>query len=112
LIQVNASGEPSKYGMAPGEALQEIGRIVRDLPGVEVRGLMTMAPHDDSPEAARPVFRRLRELRDACREIPKGARIEHLSMGMTQDFTVAIEEGATLIRIGSGLFLEAPMPPT
>lgn len=105
LIQVNASGEPSKFGMAPEEALQEIGRIAQDLPGVEVRGLMTMAPHEDSPEAARPVFRRLRELRDACREFPKSSRIEHLSMGMTQDFTVAIEEGATLIRVGSGLFL-------
>lgn len=105
LIQVNASGERSKYGMAPGEALQEIGRIVRDLPGVEVHGLMTMAPYDSAPEAARPCFRRLRELRDACRELPSGARIAHLSMGMTQDFKVAIEEGATMIRIGSGLFL-------
>ena len=115
LIQVNASGEPSKYGMAPGEVLEAVGRIVRDLPGVEVQGLMTMAPYDPSPEAARPCFRRLRELRDACNStLPPGARIEHLSMGMTQDYPVAIEEGATMIRIGSGLFLdqEAPEPPT
>lgn len=106
LVQVNTSGETSKYGMAPEEVPAAIGRIARELPGVVVQGLMTMAPHAPDPEVARPCFRKLRELRDACNEdLPADARMEHLSMGMTQDFTVAIEEGATLIRIGSGLFL-------
>lgn len=106
LIQVNTSGETSKYGMTPAEVPAVLGRIARELPGVVVQGLMTMAPHDSDPEVARPCFRKLRELRDACNEeLPADARMEHLSMGMTQDFTVAIEEGATLIRIGSGLFL-------
>jgi pyridoxal phosphate enzyme (YggS family) len=106
LIQVDTSGETSKYGMAPEEVPEAIGRIARELPGVEVQGLMTMAPHAAPEEVARSCFRELRELRDACNEgLPGNARMEHLSMGMTQDFTVAIEEGATLIRIGSGLFL-------
>ncbi len=106
LIQVNTSGETSKYGMTPEEVPAAIGRIARELPGVVVQGLMTMAPHAADPEVARPCFRKLRTLRDSINaELPLDARMEHLSMGMTQDFTVAIEEGATLIRIGSGLFL-------
>ena len=105
LIQVDTSGETSKYGMIPEEVPGAIGRIARELPGVVVQGLMTMAPHAADPEVARPCFRKLRELRDACNEeLPPDARLEHLSMGMTQDFMVAVEEGATLIRIGSGLF--------
>ena len=106
LVQVNTSGETSKYGMTPEEVPEAVGRIARELPGVVVQGLMTMAPYDTDPEVARPCFRKLRQLRDRCNaDLPADARMEHLSMGMTQDFTVAIEEGATLIRIGSGLFL-------
>ena len=103
LIQVNTSGEPSKYGMTPNATPALIERIVSELPGVQVQGLMTMAPHAEDPETARPFFRRLRELRDdmAGRH---GGSLVHLSMGMSNDYAVAVEEGATIIRIGTGLF--------
>lgn len=99
LVQVNTSGEPSKYGFTPDETPTVVERIVRELPSLSLRGLMTMAPKSDDPEVVRPFFRRLRELRDAI-----GPPLEHLSMGMSQDFPIAVEEGATLIRIGSALF--------
>lgn len=103
LVQVNTSEEPSKFGFSPETAPTEVWRIVRELPGVSVRGLMTMAPRVEDPEAARPYFRRLRELRDMLENQGLDG-LEHLSMGMSHDFAVAVEEGSTLIRIGSALF--------
>ncbi len=103
LIQVNVSEETQKHGVP----LEEAGRLVaqvRGLPGVRVRGLMGMAPLVDRPEEARPFFRRLREVRDRVQEALPDAGVEDLSMGMTDDFEVAIEEGATLIRVGRALF--------
>jgi len=96
LVQVNVSGETSKSGVAPN-ALEELLAFTAPLEHVEVRGLMTMAPYDDDPERARPHFRALRELAFAY-------DLSQLSMGMSGDFEVAIEEGATLVRVGSALF--------
>jgi len=117
LIEVNVSGEASKYGV-PLETLQPetegqepvwglvdlTARIAR-LPGLEMRGLMTMAPFDADAEAVRPVFRKLRQLRDELnqRGLTPQPLVE-LSMGMTNDYPVAVEEGATYVRIGSALF--------
>lgn len=102
LLQVNISGEAAKAGSdaAGARALLE---SVRALPGLEVVGLMTMAPYADDPELARPVFRGLRELRDTLAG-ESGVGLRELSMGMSGDFEVAIEEGATLVRVGSALF--------
>jgi hypothetical protein len=80
------------------------------LPRVEIHGLMTIAPWAPDPEKVRPVFRQLRELRSRC-EDQLGAPLPHLSMGMTADFEVAIEEGATLIRVGTALFGDRPRAP-
>ena len=102
FIQVNVSGEATKGGFAPGElfdALQAVHAAGR----FDVQGLMTMAPLDGGADAARPVFRRLRELRDEA----MGRRYlgaPNLSMGMSQDFEIAVEEGATHVRVGSLLF--------
>lgn len=101
LVQVNVSGEESKFGLAPAE-LPDFLAALRDYPRIRVAGLMTMAPWVDHPEEARPFFRRLRELRraNAGPDLP----LPHLSMGMTNDYTVAVEEGATMLRIGTALF--------
>jgi hypothetical protein len=101
LVQINVSGEGSKSGL-PAERAPEGVRRIAALDHLAVRGLMTMAPFVEDPETVRPVFRSLRELADRLRET--GLAIEVLSMGMTQDFEVAIEEGATLIRVGTALF--------
>jgi PLP dependent protein len=101
LVQVNVSGEASKFGLEPA-ALPGFLEALRDYPRIRVEGLMTMAPFVDDPEEARPVFRRLRELRSAGAR--PGMELRHLSMGMTGDFEVAIEEGATMVRIGTALF--------
>ena len=104
LIEVNVSGEATKGGVAPGEAALLAEAVVK-LPAVKLRGLMTMAPFTDDPEKVRPVFAGLRELAATlARNLPDGAMSE-LSMGMSQDFEVAIEEGATMVRIGSALFV-------
>ncbi|MGH3041178.1 MAG: YggS family pyridoxal phosphate-dependent enzyme [Gaiellaceae bacterium] len=95
LVEVNLSGEETKSGLAP-EALPGFLAQVRGL-GVEVRGLMTMPPLADDPEASRPSFRRLREL-------AAEHGLEQLSMGTSQDYRVAAEEGATLVRVGSVLY--------
>ncbi len=103
LIEVNVAGEEAKYGVAPGEA-GALAEKIAGLPSLRLRGLMTMAPIAENPETVRPVFARLRELAtQISRHLPPGAMAE-LSMGMTQDFEVAIEEGATIVRIGSALF--------
>lgn len=102
LLQVNTSGEASKFGIPPEEAIPLAGRLA-ELPGLELSGLMTIPAIFDDPEGVRPMFRMLRELRDRIRE-QRGLELPHLSMGMTGDFEVAIEEGATLVRIGTALF--------
>jgi len=96
LLEVNAGGEASKFGFAPQEAERALEQIAR-LPGLVVQGLMTVAPPAEDPEEVRPVFRELRRLRDAL-------GLRHLSMGMTDDFEVAVEEGATMVRIGRAIF--------
>lgn len=103
LLEVNASGEASKHGFAPAE-VPTLAPTVRALRNVQVRGLMTMAALQE-PEACRPTFAALRGLRDRLRaELSDPHTLEHLSMGMSNDFEVAIEEGATLVRLGSVLF--------
>lgn len=108
LLEVNVSGEASKSGFTPADVLERIQTWTAD-PHLDVRGLMTMAPLDDQPETARPVFRGLRTLRDELRSrLSDPAALPELSMGMSGDFAVAIEEGATLIRVGSRLFQGLP----
>ncbi len=104
LLEVNVSGDPAKHGLAVDEVAGALESIAR-LPHVHVRGLMAMAGHADDPVAARADFRRLREVRDRLRDnVPAGAVLDELSMGMSGDYEVAIEEGATIIRVGSALF--------
>ncbi|GIK72831.1 MAG: YggS family pyridoxal phosphate enzyme [Chloroflexota bacterium] len=103
LLEVNVSGEASKHGFTPGELLVTAGDLLA-LPGLHICGLMTMAPFEVEPERTRPVFQGLRRLRDELTaRHPKGEWRE-LSMGMTNDFEIAIEEGATIVRIGSAIF--------
>jgi pyridoxal phosphate enzyme (YggS family) len=105
LLQVNVSGEASKEGMSPVET-PDIARQVVALPHLLVEGLMTIAPIAHNQEEVRPVFRQLRLLRDHLRnEVPQ-CDWRHLSMGMTDDYRVAIEEGATIVRIGRAIFGE------
>lgn len=104
LLEVNVAGESTKYGYNPDTLLAELP-MLNALPRLEIRGLMTMAPWTPDPERVRPVFKQLRELKARCEEI-LGAPMEHLSMGMSGDFEVAIEEGATMVRIGTALFGE------
>lgn len=107
LLEVN-SGEATKFGFRR-EALLEQIEALNALPRLEIHGLMTIAPWTPEPEKVRPVFRALRELKLACEE-KLGAPLPHLSMGMSGDFEVAIEEGATLVRIGTALFGARPKP--
>lgn len=104
LIEVNVSGEQTKNGVSPAQARELIGRVA-GLENLFVRGLMTMAPYSDDPETSRPYFQALRQLRDdiAREEIPR-VQMAELSMGMTDDFEVAIEEGSTIVRIGRAIF--------
>jgi len=106
LIQVNISGESSKSGTSEDEALQLV-RAVAHLPHVRIRGLMTMPPFFDDPEAARPFFAALRRLAQKVDSAGiAGVSMAELSMGMSGDFEVAIAEGATIIRVGSAIFGE------
>ena len=106
LIEVNAAGEESKFGIA----LEETEQLVRQaaaLPGLQIAGLMTIAPFTEDPESNRLYFRQLRELSvDIKSKCIDNVTMDHLSMGMTGDYQVAIEEGATLIRVGTGIFGE------
>lgn len=102
LLEVNCSREAAKGGFSP-EAVPGLSDTVVSLPGVSVCGLMTMAAYGDDPEAARPTFAELRRLRDELRA-RSGLALPHLSMGMSNDFEVAVEEGATFVRIGTTLF--------
>lgn len=108
LLEVNASREANKGGFAP-EAVVPVAPRLATLKNVRVRGLMTMAAQVANPEEARPTFAELRKLRDRLRaEVGPAVKLDHLSMGMTNDFEIAIEEGATLIRVGSALFEGIP----
>lgn len=105
LVQVKTSSEPSKYGMAPGEVSAFLRRIVAEFPTLRVRGLMTMAVNSPNLGEVRACFRSLRELRDQLRqEAIEGVSLERLSMGMSGDFELAIEEGSTEVRIGTAIF--------
>jgi hypothetical protein len=107
LLEINAAGETQKFGLAPdAAAVGELLQQCAGLPGLQLIGLMCMAPYSENPEAtSRPVFRKVRELRDAlnagnCYPSP----LTELSMGMTQDYAIAVEEGATMVRVGTALF--------
>jgi len=103
LVEVNVAGEAMKYGVPP-EAAGALVAAVGACAHLAPVGLMTVAPMTDDPETVRPVFRRLRELRDRLREEGAGQGFRELSMGMSDDFEVAIEEGATMVRIGRAIF--------
>ncbi len=105
LLEVNVSGEASKYGFAPADLSVAVEAIM-GLPGLRLQGLMTMAPIVADPEEARPVFAGLRRLRDELAARFPTVDWRHLSMGMTDDFEVAIAEGATIVRIGRAIFGE------
>ena len=107
LLEVNVSGEKSKSGMKPEEVDETIRILMDHCPRVTLEGLMTMAPFSEDPEDARPYFRRLRELRDET-ERKFGIVLPRLSMGMSGDYEVAVEEGATWVRLGTVLFGERP----
>jgi hypothetical protein len=107
LLEVNVAGETSKAGLAPGELIAA-ARAIAAMTSLRPEGLMTVAPIADDPEQVRPVFRALREQLERLRvEVPE-TPWRHLSMGMTDDFEVAIEEGATIVRIGRAIFGERP----
>ncbi len=108
LLEVNVSGEESKYGFdgARRDELFSAVKAIAQLPNLQLDGLMTMAPIVTYPEQARSVFRALRELRDEIEAHYPNSKLPQLSMGMTDDFEVAIEEGATLVRIGRAIFGE------
>lgn len=109
LVQVNVGDEPQKGGCAI-EAGLELARAVADEPALRLCGLMTVPPATDDPEAARPYFRMLREMRDRWAQVVPALAGGALSMGMSSDFEVAIEEGATLVRVGTALFGERTHP--
>lgn len=102
LVQVNVTREPQKFGVPP-EMLAAVLRGAASLPKIRVVGLMTIPPLHPDPEHARSVFRRLHTLRDEVAKV-LGTALPHLSMGMSDDFEVAVEEGATLVRVGRALF--------
>jgi len=104
LMEVNIVGEASKFGYRPEKLRTELSQL-NALPRLEIHGLMTVPPWSSEPENVRPVFRQLRELKLECEQI-LGAPLPHLSMGMTGDFEIASEEGATMVRIGTALFGE------
>jgi len=104
LLEVNVAGEGSKFGYAPEKLLAELNEL-NALPRIEIHGLMAIPPFAPVPEKARPYFKKLRELKLQCEQI-LGAPLPQLSMGMSGDFEVAIEEGATLVRVGTALFGE------
>ena len=106
LLEVNIVGEGSKFGYKPEQLLADLEKL-NALPRLEIHGLMTIPPWSPLPETVRPVFRKLRQLKGEC-EQRLGAPLPQLSMGMSGDFDVAIEEGATIVRIGTALFGERP----
>ncbi len=110
FVQVNTSGEASKYGLPPGEVAAFL-RALPAFPALRVRGLMTLALFSSEAERVRECFVRLRTLRDRLRqEAPAGIALEELSMGMSGDFEIAIEEGATVVRVGQAIFGARALP--
>lgn len=107
LLEVNVSGEKSKSGMKPEDVEPTVRHILQNCPRLTLEGLMTMAPFSENPEDARSYFRQLRELRDRL-EKALSIGLSRLSMGMSGDFEVAVEEGATWVRLGTVLFGERP----
>jgi uncharacterized pyridoxal phosphate-containing UPF0001 family protein len=102
LLELNVGEEPTKSGASPGDA-DALARTVLVCPHLDVRGLMAVPPFEPDPERARPFFRRLREIRDRLSD-RFGRPLPELSMGMSHDFEVAVEEGATEVRVGTALF--------
>ena len=110
FVQINSSGEASKYGLAPDDA----PAFVRELPAfsaLKVRGLMTLAVFSADSERVRRCFKLTRDLRDGLRQgAPAGLSLDQLSMGMSGDYEIAIEEGATVVRVGQAIFGARPLP--
>ncbi|ADY73185.1 protein of unknown function UPF0001 [Desulfurobacterium thermolithotrophum DSM 11699] len=102
FIEVKLSPEETKHGCSPNE-VEELARYVLELKHLDLKGLMTVPPYFEDVELVRPYFRRLRKIRDRL-EDSLGMKIPHLSMGMSHDFEVAVEEGATIVRIGTAIF--------
>lgn len=102
LIQVNVAGEESKFGF-PLEGVEKSIEEISKLPSLVIKGLMTLPPQVEDPAMVRPYFRKLKELSEGLRNIPQ-VEMKFLSMGMTNDFEVAIEEGANMVRIGTAIF--------
>ncbi len=106
LVEVNMAHEDTKFGLSPDEAIDFVKEI-STLPHLNIRGFMTIAPYTEDPESNRVYFRGLRELKDKVNELNiPGVKMDTLSMGMTGDYEVAIEEGATFVRVGTGIFGE------
>jgi len=104
LLEINVAAEESKYGLAPSEAADFLD-FLADCPHIRPEGLMTVAPYVVNPEEVRPVFSRLRLLlAELNNKLPLKGQMYHLSMGMTNDYEIAVEEGATIVRIGSAIF--------
>jgi pyridoxal phosphate enzyme (YggS family) len=110
LIEINVGGESAKHGLPPtADELEDLLSLAPKLDHLEIHGLMAVPPYSEDPEATRPYFRILRELRDSisARQLPQ-IRMDSLSMGMSHDFEVAIEEGSTCVRVGTAIFGERP----
>ena len=104
LIEVNTSGETSKYGVSPNKLI-DLLKDLSSLPNIKVKGLMTMAPEVDNPELARPFFIILSKLKEKIEKTKiNSVEMKYLSMGMSQDYEVAVEEGANMLRIGRAIF--------
>ena len=104
LLQINISGEEAKFGMSPSDLVEQLSEFAA-FSGIRIKGLMTIPPQDPNPESSRQYFSALRLLRDKCQNLNiDGIELNELSMGMTSDYKVAIEEGATLVRIGTAIF--------
>ncbi|NMA63844.1 MAG: YggS family pyridoxal phosphate-dependent enzyme [Syntrophomonadaceae bacterium] len=104
LVQVNVAGESSKHGLAPAEVMPFM-EAAQDLDHLRIKGLMTIAPETDNPEEIRPIFKELRQIFDTIsRKNYNNIEMRYLSMGMTGDFEVAIEEGANIVRVGRAIF--------
>lgn len=105
LVQIKTSTEPTKYGLPPGELPDFLRRVADEAPSLRIQGLMTLAINEANDEAVRACFRNLRALRDRTRDLDlSGVQLDRLSMGMSGDFEIAIEEGSTEVRIGTAIF--------
>ena len=105
LLEVNIAGEVSKHGITPGEAAALAAQVM-SLPNLAIKGLMTLAPFVDNPEENRGYFKKMANLLDDIKAVAPGADMPFLSMGMTNDYEVAVEEGANIVRIGTAIFGE------